>query len=537
MSLGARLGRYRIERLLGKGGMGSVYLARRDDLDEPVVVKVVNPECARDPVAVARLAREAKAASRVDSEHVVRVIESGVENGTPFIAMEYVEGVTLQAKREERGRIPHAEATRMVLEAARGLRAVHAAGILHRDVKPANILVGPDGRAKLADFGICKLTATAAGVTHTGTLSSLGEVVGSPDYMSPEHAQEEPLDARTDLYSLGVTYYELLTGELPFHADSALATLARALNQPVRPPRELVPDLPPEVERACLALMAREKEDRPADTEAAIALLEGLGRRRRSPLLATAALLAAGIVLGVFVGVVAAGRARAEVKRESPVAVARPASSTLALPAQRPNARAVDHAADALARARSVPFAKRDRRELEAVARLAPDSPVAREALAESAYLEVCDAIRRDLVFALAACDVSKLGRGDAFLAPLRSLRGPPPAIQKDLEQLARSFKTSARLAILLARAKGDSSREMDERLARLRTREGDERLALTLHLAAQGSEIPDQLVQLLPEAGPLLAALGLDARPLAAPAPTPTPVPEVFARPQKKPR
>src|SRR5438477_8472619 len=146
----ARLGRYAIERLLGRGGMGSVYLARQIDLDRPVVVKVMHPEIAKDPQWVARLNREALAAAQVSSDAVVKIYDTGVADGVPFIAMEYVEGLSAQALLAKQPRVPHAEATRIILEAARGLQAVHAAGVIHRDVKPANILLASDGRVKLA---------------------------------------------------------------------------------------------------------------------------------------------------------------------------------------------------------------------------------------------------------------------------------------------------------------------------------------------------------------------------------------------------
>ncbi|HZU95734.1 MAG TPA: protein kinase [Planctomycetota bacterium] len=275
MSLPARFGRYTIERPLGHGGMGTVYLAL-DDLRHRVVVKVISPDLASDPVAVERLRREALAAAKVSSPHVVRVHEFGVENGTPFIAMEYVEGRSIQQLVTELGRFAPEQATRIVLAAAQGLRDVHAAGILHRDVKPGNILLDGAGQVKLADFGICKLSRKS--LEGTPTISLAGEVLGSPDYMAPEQAEGKPLDGRADIYALGVTYYQLLTGQLPFHATTAIATLARALNEKAQPPRAVVPGIPAHVERACLKMMAREPESRPRDAEALIALLEGIGR-------------------------------------------------------------------------------------------------------------------------------------------------------------------------------------------------------------------------------------------------------------------
>jgi serine/threonine protein kinase len=280
-----QFGRYEIVRLLGRGGMGVVYLAHQIDLDRPVVVKVIHPDLARDPLIVARLAREARAAARINSDFVVRVYDSGTENGVPFIAMEYVDGPAASVLLKARGRLPHVEATRLVLAAARGIKAAHDEGILHRDVKPANILISKQGRVKVADFGIARLEASAlkkpgAAGSAGETLSMPGEIVGSPDYMAPEQVTGEELDARSDIYSLGVSYYELLTGRKPFSGSTALHTLMLATSAPLPPPRSIVPELPEHVERVCLALMARERDRRPATAQAAIDLLQPLASGR-----------------------------------------------------------------------------------------------------------------------------------------------------------------------------------------------------------------------------------------------------------------
>jgi serine/threonine-protein kinase len=270
-----RFGKYVIERLLGQGGMGAAYLARQEDLDRKVVIKVMTVGT-EDPVMVSRLQREAQAAARISSEHVVVVYDTGTQDGVPFIAMEYVDGESVAAMLEKKKRLPHREATRILIGAARGLAAVHAAGIVHRDMKPGNILITKDGRVKLADFGIAKLDPRARTLTGSGTgsLSLVGEVLGSPHYMSPEQAEAKPLDGRSDLYSLGATYYEMLTGALPFDATSAVATLAKVLSAPLTPPSKLVPDLPRPVERVCLTLMARDPAQRPKNAQVTLALLE-----------------------------------------------------------------------------------------------------------------------------------------------------------------------------------------------------------------------------------------------------------------------
>ncbi len=268
-----RLGRYVLEKLIGRGGMGLVYLARQDELDRHVVVKIVKADLAKDnPELVGRLRREARALGRVSSDHVVMVHEVGIDAGVPYIAMEYVDGVSAAALVKKEGRLPHSEATRIVIGTARGLAAAHAVGVLHRDVKPGNILVGRDGRVKLADFGLARLCDGAPDET---ALTGAGDMLGTPEFMAPENAEPGILDERSDVYSLGVTYYALLAGRVPFTAQGVMATLRKVLLEPVVPPSRHAPDVPPDVEAVCLRLMARDKRSRPRDAGAALALLTG----------------------------------------------------------------------------------------------------------------------------------------------------------------------------------------------------------------------------------------------------------------------
>jgi serine/threonine-protein kinase len=273
--------KYAIERVLGEGGMGMVYLARQLDLDRKVVLKVVKPELARDPELIARLHNEAKAAAKIESDHIVQVYETGIENGVPFIAMEYVDGENADERLRKVGRLPPVEATRLVGYTLQGLKAAHAAGVLHRDLKPANLMIRRDGRVKLADFGLAKLQdrGKPGGVLPSAPgMTMPGAILGTPEYMSPEQANGEPLDVRSDIYSAGVTYYELLTGKSPFKGNTLLATLNQVFQGQVKPPRELVPEIPPAVEKACLSLMARDRKDRPQTDQAAIDLLAALLR-------------------------------------------------------------------------------------------------------------------------------------------------------------------------------------------------------------------------------------------------------------------
>jgi serine/threonine protein kinase len=278
LEAGRRLGPYEIVRVLGRGGMGTVYLAKQLKLDRLVVVKVIAAKFASQPAIVGRLHREALAAGKISSDHVVQVFDCDTKDGVPFIVMEYIEGPTVHALRERSYRLAPAEATRIVLEAARGLKAAHEVGVLHRDVKPANLLVGKDGRVKVADFGLAKLVASGDDPTAPSgvQLSVDGQILGTPAYMAPEQAEGKTVDARTDLYALGVTYYELLTGQLPFRGPTPVKIIASALKDPVPPPRSLVPQIPEAMEHACLALMARNRHDRPQNMEAAIRLLEGV---------------------------------------------------------------------------------------------------------------------------------------------------------------------------------------------------------------------------------------------------------------------
>jgi serine/threonine-protein kinase len=287
--LSGRFGRYEIQGLLGRGGMGAVYRARQTDLDRPVCVKVIAPELARDAILVGRLQREARSAARVPSDNVVQVYEAGIENGIPFIAMELVEGRSVAEVLRDKGRLAPDEAVRIAIAAARGLEAAHKAAVLHRDVKPANLLLANDGRVKVADFGLAKLEKTEASrdATPGAPLSIAGEIVGTPDYMSPEQAEGGPLDGRTDLYQLGVTLYEMLTGVRPFRASSAIATLALVLTTPPPPLRSHVPEIPGALEAVCQKLMAKDPAGRPANATEAIALLEGASRALRRPHAAT----------------------------------------------------------------------------------------------------------------------------------------------------------------------------------------------------------------------------------------------------------
>src|SRR5262245_32036403 len=228
-------GRYRIERVLGEGGMGVVLAAEHLVLGERVAIKMLLPEAAKMEGTVARCQREARAAARIQSEHVARVLDVGVtDQGTPYLVMEYVEGRDLSDELEARGPLPVEEAVNYVMQGAVGVAEAHAIHIVHRDLKPANLFLAklPNGRSlvKVLDFGIAK----EAGAVENKELTTTFSALGSPAYMSPEQLrQAKSVDERTDVWAFGVVLYELLSGRLPFDGDSLTAIAAAiSVDQP-----------------------------------------------------------------------------------------------------------------------------------------------------------------------------------------------------------------------------------------------------------------------------------------------------------------
>jgi hypothetical protein len=240
-------GKYRIDRVLGEGGMGVVLLATHLKLDQRVAIKVLSPAIQKRPHLQARFAREARAASKLRNEHVVRVLDvDETEDGLPFLVMELLVGMDLDALLRREGPLTAARAAEYVLQACEGVAEAHAVGIIHRDLKPANLFLakGEDSaeRVKILDFGIAKAVESEDDLSLTET----NGVVGSPLYMSPEQLKgSRELDARTDVWSLGVVLYQLATGKLPFEATSATALAACIASEPPVDIASLRPDLPP----------------------------------------------------------------------------------------------------------------------------------------------------------------------------------------------------------------------------------------------------------------------------------------------------
>ena len=249
-------GKYRLGKVIGKGGMGVVLAARHIGLDEPVAVKILRPVMMAVDGMVARFMREARAASKIKSEHVARVMDVGeIEGGVPFLVMEFLDGIDLAAYRRQSGPLGVEETVQIVVEAADAIAEAHSLGIVHRDLKPANLFLANrrDNRrvVKVLDFGISKVE-NADDTTKTGTM------LGSPKYMSPEQMMSRrDVDGRADIWALGAILYELLTGRPPFLAESTPQICALVLNSEPAPPSTLRPDLPPEIEAIILRCLQK----------------------------------------------------------------------------------------------------------------------------------------------------------------------------------------------------------------------------------------------------------------------------------------
>ncbi|HKD16524.1 MAG TPA: serine/threonine-protein kinase [Thermoanaerobaculia bacterium] len=263
LAAGSKLGRFQIASVLGQGAMGVVYLAHDPEIGRPVAIKTVRPEAVGGESAQeieARFLKEAKLAGRLQHPNIVTVYDVGRAGDTLFIAMEYVDGRPLTRYLGSPDALPLAVKVAIVRQVAEALGHAHERGVLHRDVKPGNILVGADGRVKVTDFGIGKFTGAT-----TSELTRTGHMVGSPAYMSPEQVRGEKLDGRSDLFSLGIVLYELLTGVRPFPGESITTLVYQILHTEPRDPLEWKSDLPVATREVIARLLAKAPEKRPAD--------------------------------------------------------------------------------------------------------------------------------------------------------------------------------------------------------------------------------------------------------------------------------
>jgi serine/threonine protein kinase len=326
-----RLGKYRILKVLGHGGMGAVFLGEDGTLGRKVAIKVMLPHLAQSRSAQQRFLREAKTAATLEHDNIVPIFHVEEDRGAPYIVMPLLKGEPLSDRLDHGGQMPLAEILRVGRELAEGLSAAHAAGLIHRDVKPANVwLESPRDRVKILDFGLARASSDESGLTQQGV------IVGTPAYMSPEQGRGEPVDARGDLFSLGVVLYRLCTGKLPFQGKDPVSTLLAVARDEPAAPSDLRPELPPELSGLVMKLLEKDLARRPASAaevvraiqaleqklagqpptaepgasrrrssgapawrdERTVDLESGSGRRRRLVLIAAAALALCGMVAG-----------------------------------------------------------------------------------------------------------------------------------------------------------------------------------------------------------------------------------------------
>ena len=268
-------GRYEILELLGQGGMGAVYKARDHEVEREVALKVVRPELAGHPDIVRRFKQELILARQVTHKNVVRIFDLGEAEGAKFISMEYVDGRDLRSLLIERGKFEPEEAVGIIEQVCHALDAAHTAGVIHRDLKPQNIMVDKHGRVAVMDFGIAR-TAEASGLTQTGML------MGTPEYMSPEQAKGVEVDSRSDLFSLGIIFYELLTGQSPYAAATPTASLVKRIQERAVPPAKLDPAIPKLVSDIVVRCLEIDPRHRYASAQEIVRDLEARHRAHRT---------------------------------------------------------------------------------------------------------------------------------------------------------------------------------------------------------------------------------------------------------------
>lgn len=276
--VGRSLGQFRIVEKIGSGGMATVFKAYQPILDRYVAVKVLPDYHARDPIFKERFLREARSVAKLDHPNIVQIYLFGEEQNITYIVMQYVDGGTLKDRLKQKGALSVSEAVDFVIQAAEGLGVAHENGIIHRDVKPANMLLRRDGHLLLSDFGIVKILEGTTNLTRVGT------GIGTPQYMSPEQGTGQPVDASSDIYSLGIVLFHCLTGRVPFNADSPLTITVKHLNEPLPVAFLHSVGVPAPVEQVLLKMTAKTPSDRYQSTASLINDLMGAMTASRLPL-------------------------------------------------------------------------------------------------------------------------------------------------------------------------------------------------------------------------------------------------------------
>ncbi len=254
--IGKRLGSYQILEQIGQGGMATIFKAYQPSMDRYVAVKILPSHFTQDETFVARFTQEARTLARLEHPHILPVHNYGEQEGITYLVMRYIDAGTLKDLTDRQGPLDLDVVVRIFGQIGRALGYAHSQGVIHRDIKPSNVLIDDRGDAFLTDFGIAKLVAGTSQFTASGAL------VGTPSYMAPEQGMGQPIDHRCDIYAMGVMLYEVVTGKVPFEAETPLAVLLKHISDPLPPPRLIKPDLPEAVERVILKAMAKPPEDR-----------------------------------------------------------------------------------------------------------------------------------------------------------------------------------------------------------------------------------------------------------------------------------
>ncbi len=275
--IGENLGSYKIIDKLGQGGMATVFKAHESSLNRMVALKVLSPHLSEDTDFIKRFQREAQAAAQLNHPHIVQIYAIGEEQGMHFFSMEYIKGETLAQIIKKEKQLPLARAIAVVRQVAEALDQAHQAAMVHRDIKPSNIMIDAAGRAKVTDFGIAHLARSQTKLTREGS------VIGTPEYLSPEQCAGQPVDGRSDIYSLGVTFYEMLTGKTPYETDTPVSMMLKIVKGDFPPLRQVAPHVPVAIQEVVEKMMATDRQQRFQDTDQLIAALDTYEKGRTAP--------------------------------------------------------------------------------------------------------------------------------------------------------------------------------------------------------------------------------------------------------------